>query len=231
MPCILSIETATSICSVALHRQGQLLGCQSLTIEKSHSSHLVVMIEQLLNNCRIDRADLQAVAVSKGPGSYTGLRIGTATAKGLCYALEIPLIGINTLTAMAYQFAEVPAGIDFLCPMIDARRMEVYCAVFSSNLNIQAETSAVIVNSESFSSWLNQGKVLFFGNGSAKCQEVLNGENSLFQKDFVPSASSIGQLAGQKFEKGEFEDLAYFQPFYLKEYRTTIPKDKIGIKK
>jgi tRNA threonylcarbamoyladenosine biosynthesis protein TsaB len=187
------------------------------------------MIEQLLENCKINRSDLQAVAVSKGPGSYTGLRIGTATAKGMCYALGIPLIAVNTLAGMAHQFVDVPDGVDFLCPMIDARRMEVYCLLLNRNFEMAAGTRAVIVNGDSFDEWLTKGKVLFFGDGSTKCRDVLHGRNSLFMKDFVPSACSIGKLARQKLERGETEDLAYFEPFYLKEYQTTIPKDKIGI--
>jgi len=230
MSCIISIETATSTCSVALHKYSRLLGSQSLSIEKSHSSHLVVMIEQLLKNCQVESKDLQAVAVSKGPGSYTGLRIGTATAKGLCYALDIPLIGVNTLLGMAHQFKDVPVGIDFLCPMIDARRMEVYCSILNRDFEIELKSRAVIVKKDSFDRWLRRGNVLFFGNGSTKCREVLNGKNSFFVRDFVPDAASIGLLAGQKLERGETEDLAYFEPYYLKQYRTTVPKDKIAIK-
>ena len=229
MSCILSIETATSVCSVALHRQGVLLGCQSLMLDKSHSSYLAVMIDQMLNNCQIDKQDLSAVAVSKGPGSYTGLRIGTATAKGLCYALDIPLIAVNTLEAMAYQFKDVPMRADYLCPMIDARRMEVYCMILTSSLKTVSESRAVVINNGVFDKWLQQGKVLFFGNGSTKCKEVLHGQNGLFVEDVLPNAASVGFLGGLKFETGTFEGLAYFEPFYLKEYRTTIPKNKIGI--
>ncbi len=229
MTYLLSIETATSVCSVALHHQGKLLGCQSLMLDKSHSSHLAVMIDQLLNNCKINRNHLQAVAVSKGPGSYTGLRIGTATAKGICYGLDIPLIAVNTLEGLAYQFKHVPLAVDYLCPMIDARRMEVYCALFNSSFDTMEPTRAVVVETGVFDSWFNKGNVVFFGNGSAKCRLVLAGKNSLFAENVQASASTIGFLANLKFEKGEFEDLAYFEPFYLKAYRTTVPKNKIGV--
>lgn len=231
MSFVLSIETATSVCSVALHQNGKLLGCQSLLVEKSHSSHLIVMIEQVLKNCRVEMNQLQAVGVSKGPGSYTGLRIGVSTAKGLCYTLGIPLIGVNTLIGMAHQIGKVPRGVDFLCPMIDARRMEVYCAMLNSQLEEVMETSPVVVTAESFSEWMNRGKVLFFGNGSNKCSEVLNGTNmnSMFVQNFLPSASSIGMLAGTKLKQGEIEDLSGFQPLYLKPYKTTIPKKRMGI--
>jgi tRNA threonylcarbamoyladenosine biosynthesis protein TsaB len=229
MTYILSIETATSVCSVALHQQGQLLGIQSLMLDKSHSSYLAVMIEQLLNNCQVRKADLQAVAVSMGPGSYTGLRIGTATAKGLCYALGIPLVAVNTLEGMAYQFKDIPMGVDYLCPMIDARRMEVYCTVMTKGFEIVDQTRPVIVEKGVFDSWLNQGTVMFFGNGSGKCKTVLQAGNSLFADNVKASAATIGYLGGLKLEKGEVEDLAYFQPFYLKAYRTTVPKNKIGV--
>ncbi len=228
---IISIETATNVCSVALHRKGKLLGHQTLMLEKSHSSHLIVMIEQLLNNCQVAMSDLKAVAISKGPGSYTGLRIGTATAKGMCYSLDIPLIGVNTLVAMAYQMKETLHNVDYLCPMIDARRMEVYCTVMNKSFKEEATTEAVVVETGRFDRWLDNGKVLFFGNGSAKCREILKGSNSMFVKDIVPNATTVGYLAVEKLQRGEVEDLAYFEPFYLKEYRTTTPRNKIGLVK
>ncbi len=133
------------------------------------------------------------------------LRIGTATAKGLCYALDIPLIAVNTLEAMAYQFKDLPMEADYLCPMIDARRMEVYCAVITRSLKTVSETRAVVVKNGVFDKWLQQGKVLFFGNGSGKCKEVLHGQNSLFVEDVLPNAASVGFLGTVKFETGAFE--------------------------
>ncbi len=231
MPLILSIETATRVCSVALHRNGELLGFQELFLEKSHSTHLTVMIEQLLSNCQVELGDLEAIAISKGPGSYTGLRIGVATAKGLCYALEIPLIGINTLIAMAHQLVEIPLGADYLCPMLDARRMEVYCTIVNKEFQVESETKAVVVNEESFQEWMQRGKLLFFGNGAGKCQELLKGSNCVFMMGHHPTATSMGQLAATEFENGAHEDLAYFEPYYLKEFMTTVPKEKTGLVK
>lgn len=231
MSTILSIETATQVCSVALHRDGMLLGVHELFIDKSHATHLAVMIRQLQTNCDIPLKDLDAVAVSKGPGSYTGLRIGVATAKGLCFALGIPLIGVNTLRAMAHNIGEIPFGVDYLCPMIDARRMEVYYLILNNRLMVISETRAGIVTGDSFTEWGSRGKIMFFGNGSEKCKEILNGSNSIFVSGLVPSAMSIGQLAADKLANSEIEDLAYFEPFYLKEFRTTVPKDKTGLKK
>jgi len=229
MPIILSIETSTPACSVAVHRDHVLLGVQELFTEKSHSTHLAVLIKQLVENCQLKMQDLDAVAVSKGPGSYTGLRIGVATAKGLCYGLNLPLVGINTLEAMAHQFSTIPPGIDYLCPMIDARRMEVYCTILGYDLKVLSDTQSVVVNEESFQEWRVRGNVLFFGNGSDKCREILNGSSSFFVSGIAPSAKTVGLLGGKKFDEGQVEDLAYFEPFYLKEFRTTTPKSKTGI--
>ena len=227
MSLILSIETATKVCSVALHREGELLGFQELFLEKSHSTHLAVMIEQLLSNCQVTAKDLTAVAISKGPGSYTGLRIGVATAKGLCYALDIPLISVNTLEGMTHQLKLTPLNVEYYCPMIDARRMEVYCLIFNREFEVVSETKAVVVDEDSFSEWLQKGRVLFFGNGASKCTELLEGPNGIFMPNIQASATSFGSLASTKYEMGKFEDLSYFEPYYLKEFRTTIPKDRI----
>lgn len=227
MSLILSIESATSVCSVALHRNYQLVGSQTLMLEKSHSTHLAVIINQLLDNCQVTMSELEAVAISKGPGSYTGLRIGLSTAKGLCYALGIPLIGVNTLKAMAYQLVDVPMRVDFYCPMIDARRMEVYCMVLDKDFKVINDSWAQVVDEDSFDKWTKRGNMVFFGNGSQKCRQVLTGSNILFMNNLLPVAGSVGLLAGERFKQKKFEDLAYFEPFYLKEYRTTIPKTKV----
>jgi len=227
MSLILSIETATKVCSVALHREGELLGFQELFLEKSHSTHLAVMIEQLLSNCQVSVKDLKAVAISKGPGSYTGLRIGVATAKGLCYALDIPLISVNTLEGMTHQLRFTPLDVAYYCPMIDARRMEVYCLIINRAFEVASETKAVVVVEDSFSEWLQKGRVLFFGNGANKCRPLIEGPNSVFMPNLKASATSLGSIASAKFEMGKFEDLSYFEPYYLKEFRTTVPKEKI----
>lgn len=229
MALILSIETATAVCSVAVHRGDDILGTQELYLQKSHSTHLSVMIEQLLDNCQIDIQGLEAIAVSKGPGSYTGLRIGVATAKGLCYGLGIPLIGVNTLEAMAHQIKTYPISYDYLCPMIDARRMEVYCTILNADFQVVAKTWAEVITEDSFKEWRQRGKVLFFGNGSEKCKEVIMGTNSIFVNDVQPLAKSIGCIASSKYSGGQTENLAYFEPFYLKEFRTTVAKNKMRL--
>ena len=225
----MSIETATKVCSVALHKDGQLLGSSELFLEKSHATHLAVMIEQLLGNCQTEMKQLEAIAVSKGPGSYTGLRIGVATAKGLCYALDVPLIAVNTLQAMAHQVPIARDGAEFLCPMIDARRMEVYCMLLNNQFETVSKTQALVVTEDAFDQWSSQGKILFFGDGSGKCRELLEGPNRVFLNDIKPSARTVGTIAQHRHSLGQTEDLAYFEPYYLKEFRTTTPKNKAGL--
>lgn len=227
MALILSLETSTKTCSVALHQDGTLLGLQEIHMEKSHSALLNVMIRDLLEYCEVNKGSLSAVAVSMGPGSYTGLRIGVSVAKGLCFALDIPLIAVNTLEAMAWQVNHFNMRHALLCPMIDARRMEVYCLIQSSDGKQLMPTSAVIVEEDTFQDYLPKGELWFFGNGAEKCLKVLNQyDQFVFIPQVEPSAEGVGALAGPKFEQQAFEDLAYFAPFYLKEFRTTKPKRK-----
>lgn len=224
---ILSIDTATPVCSVAIHENGELLGAQELHLAKSHSAYLSVMIDQLLQQCRTTLSGLSAVAVSEGPGSYTGLRIGTSTAKGLCYSLDVPLLAIPTLKAMAAQLAPYSFGA-WLCPMIDARRMEVYSLVTDHQLNILEDTQPVILTDESYKGFLDENEVIFFGDGASKSQEVLGDHpNYRYAPGIYPIARSIGTLAHQAFLQEEFKDVAYFEPFYLKEFRAGIPKKQI----
>ena len=227
MSTILSIETATSSGSVSLHKSGHLIGLQQYNIEKSHSSLLHVLIEQLLNNSGISKNDLDAIAVSAGPGSYTGLRIGVSTAKGLCYALDKPLISINTLECMAYQVASVAHENSLLCPMIDARRQEVYCMIVANDMKIIQVTEPLIIDELSFQEKLDKKKIFFFGDGSDKCHEIITHLNGVFIKIIIPSAKEIGILAGDKFDKEQFENLAYYEPFYLKEFRIIKSKKKL----
>lgn len=227
MSLILSIETATSVCSVALHNEGALLAEQTLYIEQSHSGLLAPSIKSLLSYCSLVMNDIEAVAVSKGPGSYTGLRIGVSTAKGICDAIDKPLIAINTLEAMAFGVSKyVNTENSLLCPMIDARRMEVYYLLTDINQNIVKPTEPLIVDSSSFSAYLKSNNIVFFGNGSDKCKTVIKHPNASFINNIRPSAAAVGFLAYKSFEKKEFEDVAYFDPFYLKDFRVTKPKAK-----
>lgn len=228
MATILSIETATKTCSVALHRDETLVGLQEVHLDKSHSSLLHVMIDKLLQHCDTERHALDAVAVSIGPGSYTGLRIGVSAVKGIGYALAIPVIAINTLEAMAQGIKRFNLSGSWLCPMLDARRMEVYCLLQDEAGTLIQETEPVIVDEHSFQSQLDEHSITFFGNGSDKCQAQLQHHpHAHFISGVQPSAREVGELAFAKYKKEEFEDLAYFVPFYLKEYRTTQPKKKL----
>jgi tRNA threonylcarbamoyladenosine biosynthesis protein TsaB len=227
MAYILSIETSAPICSVALHEDGKLKGVSEVAVENSHSEVLTVLILNLLKNTFVDKSQLDAIAISEGPGSYTGLRIGMSTAKGLCYALEIPLVAVQTLKAMSKQ-VQIHHSIteDILyCPMLDARRMEVYHAIYDNNLVEVQETKPLIFEEGVLAGYTDK-KVLYFGNGAAKGQEVLNNENFHFIAGIETSALGMGELAFDKFEKEIFEDVAYCEPFYLKDVRITVSKKK-----
>ena len=217
MPLILSIETSTKVCSVALHKDSVLLACSEILIEKSHSTYITILIDNIVKQSGEALKNIDAVAVSKGPGSYTGLRIGASTAKGLCYALDKPLIAVNTLEAMAYEVSRYSKDDSLLCPMIDARRMEVYFTLIDSTGIIMEPTQAKVIDEHSFSELLKEKKVIFFGDGAGKCKDVLKG-NAFFVNDVFPSAKNIGALALSKFDKSQFEEVAYFEPFYLKDF-------------
>ena len=214
---ILNIETSTKACSVALHKNGELIVCrEDVTANFSHSEKLLKFISELFSDEKLSISDLDAIAVSMGPGSYTGLRIGVSTAKGLCYGLDIPLISISTLKAMSFGMAlEIKA--DLYCPMIDARRMEVYSAFFDINNTEVRKIQADIINENSYKKELEK-KVVFFGDGSEKLIEKIKNKNAIFVSDIHPSAKNMGLLSYQKFTKSLFEDLAYFEPFYLKDF-------------
>ena len=214
---ILNIETSTKACSVALHKNGELIVCrEDVTANFSHSEKLLKFISELFSDEKLSISDLDAIAVSMGPGSYTGLRIGVSTAKGLCYGLDIPLISISTLKAMSFGMAlEIKA--DLYCPMIDARRMEVYSAFFDINNTEVRKIQADIINENSYKKELEK-KVVFFGDGSEKLIEKIKDKNAIFVSDIHPSAKNMGLLSYQKFTKSLFEDLAYFEPFYLKDF-------------
>ncbi|MFD1631447.1 tRNA (adenosine(37)-N6)-threonylcarbamoyltransferase complex dimerization subunit type 1 TsaB [Pseudopedobacter beijingensis] len=228
MSLILHIETSTTTCSVALSENGSLISKIDKTEKNIHAAELTLFISQILKEAGKDIKQLQAVAVSMGPGSYTGLRIGVSTAKGLCYALDIPLIGVNTLEAMASGFIDRCFSVNkytLFCPMIDARRMEVYSAVFDGEKNMVAEVAATIVDENSFSNFLDSHVVYFFGDGAPKCEEVLGLHlNARVLDTYVNSAADMVQIAQQKFEKQQFEDVAYFEPYYLKDYVAGVKK-------
>lgn len=226
MSYILSVETSTPICSIAIHQRGGLLGNQSLYIDKSHSGLLVPSIQSLIKYCGLTLSELDAIAVSKGPGSYTGLRIGVSTVKGLCHALDVPLIAVNTLKAMANGMTKYINKEDMLCPMLDARRMEVYSLVTDSELDTLESTTPRVIDEDSYKSFLEKGKVYFFGNGAEKCKEIITHPNAIFIEGIEPDATHIGTLAYSKYKAKKFEDLAYFDPFYLKEFKATKPKAK-----
>ncbi|GAB3301196.1 tRNA threonylcarbamoyladenosine biosynthesis protein TsaB [Hymenobacter tenuis] len=228
---LLSLETSSPVCSVALHRidTGKLVGQSELRLEKSHSSHLSVLVHQLLENSLHTLPDLAAVAVSDGPGSYTGLRIGAAAAKGLCYALDIPLLAISTLQSLAHQVAAVTARPEqfLFCPMLDARRMEVYAGLYRHDGTEVLAPTPLLLDEHTLAEQLAHHSVLFFGNGAAKFQPLVNASAQAgFLAGIEPSAVSVGALALGAYERQEFRSVAYYEPFYLKEVYTTTPKPR-----
>jgi len=219
---IVSLETATKICSVAFHEDGKLVASQSYHLEKSHSSLLPLIIKEVLKNCEIELAEVDAFAVSSGPGSYTGLRIGATTAKGLAFTLNKPLISVNTLEAMLLGVQKIIQTPAYFCPMIDARRMEAYC-ILADETKVIWETNPLIVAPDSFAKFTDK-PIYLFGDGAAKTKEVLTQENIKWIADIYPSAEQVGILADAKFQKADFEDVAYFEPFYLKEFQAKPAK-------
>jgi len=227
---ILHIETSTEICSAAISSSEGVLAFKEHFIERSHAAILTSLIEEVIAESNIDFTNLHAVAVSKGPGSYTGLRIGVSTAKGICYALNIPLIAVDTLLIMAEMAQEkynLPSEDVLFVPMIDARRMEVYSAIYDSSLNIVENVKANIIDENSFAEFLNKNRLVFCGSGSDKCKETLQNPNAYFLPEIFPSAKYMVSQANIKFNDKEFEDVAYFEPYYLKDFIATVPKNKV----
>lgn len=219
MALILLLETATVSCSVALAEDGEIIAAKELDERNAHASHITLFVQKVLEQGGKTMPELDAVAVSMGPGSYTGLRIGTSTAKGLCYALDIPLIAVNTLQSMAGNIAssgEYPGSL--YCPMIDARRMEVYTAVYDEDLREVLPVQARIIDNNSFRELLKNNRIIFFGDGALKCSDVLKDPNAIILPGFVNSARDMREAAARKYRTGDFEDLAYFEPFYLKDF-------------
>lgn len=268
---LLAIETSSPVCSVALALDGKVCCTRESNAPNVHSTILTSFINELLQEASVDPTNLDAIAVSSGPGSYTGLRIGVATAKGLCFALDKPLIAVPTLQGMAYGMRDAylsskmtPTKLDnaltpdqnvnnaltpdqkvnnaltpdpsprgrgeFYCPMLDARRMEVYCAVFSNQLDMVRETEAKIIDENVFSDLLSAGRVIFAGDGAQKCTPFLSMHpNATFLNEFRCDASFLVPLAIEKYHNQLFEDIAYFEPFYLKDFIAALPKVK-GLK-
>jgi tRNA threonylcarbamoyladenosine biosynthesis protein TsaB len=230
---IICLETATNLCSVALCDSAGVISLRESNELKSHASLLTVFIEEILRDHGIKARDLEAVAVSKGPGSYTGLRIGVSVAKGIAYGASIPLIGIETtlsmfwgITGSKYFIAESEMNSLF-CPMLDARRMEVYYAIFDSAGNRIKDISAEIISGDTFVNFPESQKIIFFGDGALKCREVINRKNALFAVDYMISASHMHKPVFQAFKDHHFEDVAYFEPLYLKDFITSKPRKNI----
>jgi len=224
---ILNIETATKNCSVSLSKNGDIISVKELCeAQFSHAEKLHIFIKDVLLESHLEFKHLAAIAISKGPGSYTGLRIGVSTAKGLCFALDIPLISIPTLESLA-RATSVKEG--FIIPMLDARRQEVYTAIFDSNHQIVKETYNYILDENAYSNYLNKSKVVFIGDGVPKTKDLIHHKNAAFLEGFFPSAKEMAPLSYIKFQKKNFEDVAYFEPFYLKDFHVTVSKKKLKV--
>ena len=230
---IICLETATNLCSVALCDNEGVISLRESNESKSHASVLTIFIEEILRENGIRAQDLKAVAVSKGPGSYTGLRIGVSVAKGIAYGASIPLIGVETTLSMfwgisASQISGTEMDNNLLfCPMLDARRMEVYYAIYDCYGNKIKDISAEIINENSFIKIPESKKILFFGDGAQKCKEVINRKNAFFADDYILSATSMHKPVIQAFNDHVFEDVAYFEPLYLKDFITSLPRKNI----
>ena len=223
MAIILNIETATKNCSVSIANKGEVVVLIELNdLNYSHAEKLHPFINQALKEAKVSIRDIDAVAVSKGPGSYTGLRIGVSAAKGICFSINKPLISIETLRSLSVSISVNDA---YIIPMLDARRMEVYAAVFDKHHKKIREIKAEIIDETSFSDVLDRGKVYFLGDGAHKCKEIITHKNAIFMDDKFPSSKEMATLSYDKYKKEDIENLAYFEPFYLKDF-IVIPEKK-----
>lgn len=228
MTTILQIETATRVCSAALAVDGRTVAIKELTAPNIHAGSLTLFIEEVMHMASLSYSDLDAVAVSKGPGSYTGLRIGVSTAKGLCFALDKPLIAVDTLKMMAMGFLHAQENYKgLICPMIDARRMEVFTGLYDTSLAEILPVSAKIIDGESYQAELEAHEITFIGDGAFKCAGLILSANAHFSGDNFNSAGHMGELAFEAFKSNHFEDVAYFEPYYLKDFVITTPKKKV----
>ena len=229
MSCILHIETSTKVCSVAVTEDGAVLFEKVDKSGPSHAVQLGVFVDEAISYIDNHGIPFDAVAVSQGPGSYTGLRIGVSEAKGLCFGLKVPLISVPTLELLACttMFRNYFEEDVLYCPMIDARRMDVYSSVYDNALNDVVPVGAYVIDEHTFSDLLDNRRIVFSGNGSTKCKDVIKHRNAIFVEGIVPLATDMLALAERAFRNGQFEDVAYFEPFYLKEFIATTPKNKI----
>ena len=230
---IICLETATELCSVALIDSSGVISLKESNESKSHASLLTLFIEEILKENSIRASDLDAIAVSKGPGSYTGLRIGVSAAKGLAYSAALPLIGIDTTLSMFYGISVNDFQPDYeendtiFCPMLDARRMEIYYALYDNNGKILKDITAEIITADTFSNFPESQKIVLFGSGAAKCLDVIKRKNIHHADDFRISASHMLKPVYDDFNKGRFEDVAYFEPLYLKDFITSQPRKNL----
>ena len=228
---LILIETSTALCSAALAEDGVITSYRESSAPKAHASLTAVFIQEMLEEKGLTIADCDAVCVSKGPGSYTGLRVGVSTAKGLCFGSGKPLIAISTLDILVAQ-AQIPDNLKYIVPMVDARRMEVYAAVYEiagqagNDVRQITETAPAIIDENSYSDILEKGKVLFIGDGAGKCADVIKHPNATFLQCW-PKASAMLEPAMKAYKEKRFEDVAYFEPFYLKEFVATVSKKKM----
>lgn len=231
---ILCLETSTAVCSVALVENGKVIALRESLDGQNHAEKITIFIDEVMKEANVSYRDLDAVATSMGPGSYTGLRIGVSTAKGLCYAMEKPLIAVDTLAAMAYGFKDAETqrrrdaeSTDILCPMIDARRMEVYSAFFNEKLEKVSETNAIVIDENSFMDIKQNNHLYLFGDGADKLASLFeNDDNITVVEKFHCSAAYMAELADKAFKNNNFVDTAYFEPFYLKNFVPGMPKVK-----
>lgn len=229
-PLILAIESATGVSSVALFEADRLLGVVDLHANRLHAKLVTVLVERLLSDLSVGMSEVAAIAVAAGPGSYTGLRVGVSIAKGLAMALDKPLLSVGSLEALATSVQDMATALDaWICPMIDARRMEVFCAIYDAELMEMQPTEAKIIEEDAFADQLRERRILFVGDGAAKCKAILTAQSShaIVLEKRLSSAAGMGEIAWKKYLAGDFEDLVTFEPFYLKNFVATKPKNKI----
>lgn len=232
MACLLTIETSTKACSLAMSQDGKLIFNRKETQANSHASLIGIYAWEAMQFVRKQDLRVDAIAVSAGPGSYTGLRIGVSEAKGLCYGLGIPLLAIPSLQVILSEMLRMATPCAFsdntlFCPMIDARRMEVYAALYDRNFTEKRPVQADIIDENSYKSYMEKSPVVFMGDGMDKCKDVLKSPNALFVNGIQPTAEAMIPLAEHAYRKKEWVDVAYFEPFYLKEFQATIAKNKV----
>lgn len=226
---IINIETATTVCSVAMSEHGSVLFEKTSFDGPSHASLLGLFVEEAVKESKLSGVKIDAVAVSSGPGSYTGLRIGVSMAKGLCFGWNVPLLSVPTLEILAFRAIETvsDSSDSLFCAMLDARRMEVYAAIYDKSMRKVRDTEAEIITEKAYDSFLERQKVYFFGDGADKCKNVIQSPNAVFLDNIHPLASDMVLLSEQAYEEKRFEDLAYFEPFYLKDFVATVSKNKV----